>query len=270
MVVGAVLGYFLTRRRTKPPRYLAFSELWVFLPDVQMPVQDAVMTRMLVENPFSRRGQSPVGHAEGLVFSDIRLHIALALRSKNSTTFRPDVLLNHAEPGADIAQDLAAAQSFVKLRYVSEEPLKNRVHLQFLNHAAAAYAALGQAKLIYDATAEKLYRRSEFESRLAAKFDVSDAESNCQVIWTREAGSDIAETRGLRKIGLPELQTFPLPEDQRTLITQVLEIAVERLWDQTTLPESLDVEAFDDQFKLVFEPMKGDKMSTRILRMQAP
>lgn len=267
--VGMGVGFWFSRRKPRKPKYLAMAEYWVYLPGTQIPEQDAVMTRMVANNPFSRRGQSPVGHAEGLLFSDIRLHIALALRTKNPNAFRPDLFESDLEVSETALQRLSEANSFVKIRYISEEPLKNRVHLQFLNHAAAAYAALGGGDLIYDVTEQRVFSLSEFEERLRTHFNVAGPEENSHVIWAREAGADRAETRGLRKVGLPELKTPPIDEDQKTLVRYLLQTAVERLWDSVEVPESLDLEAFGDQFRLLFEPDTSDSVRARILRMQS-
>jgi hypothetical protein len=267
---GAALAYYLISRRAKAASpYLATAEYWVFLPSDRMPEQDAVMTRMVAQNPFSRRGRSPIGHAEGLLFSDIRLHIALVLRRKNAHVFRPDLFDSHIEADDEVLTQLTRAESFVKVRYLSEEPLKNALHLQFLPHAAAAYAALGGGSLIYDQTAERLIPLDAFERDLREHFDVTLPNLHTRVLWKREGEGCRAETRGLRKVGHAELVTPPIESDERTLVGQLLEALIEQLWTTPTLPEQVELEAFEDRFRVLLEPRRDRPTLARILRIQS-
>ena len=92
---------------------------------------------------------------EALIFSDVRLHIALVLRSKNAHVFRPDLFEEHVEPTVELLEGLAGSKSFAKIRFISEEPLKDHRHLIFLAHAADAIADLAKGKVIYDVVAER-------------------------------------------------------------------------------------------------------------------
>ncbi len=130
LAIFAMNVYVAIHRRQKP-RYFAMAEYWVYLPGDRMPLQDDIMTLMVASNPYGRGGRSPIGTAEGLVFSDIRLHIALVLRSKNPHIFRPDLFEEHIQPTKEILESLSAAQSLVKLRFASDIPLKDKRHLQF-------------------------------------------------------------------------------------------------------------------------------------------
>ena len=160
-VVGLGGGYHFISRRHQS-KFLATAEYWVFLPTTDMPAQELVMDRMMNENPYRIRGRSPIGKNEGLVFSDIRLHIALVLRSKNPHVFRRDLFTEAEVPDSSCLALLDGMKSFVKLRYMSEEPLSDKRHLRFLAHAAVAYATIGNGVLIYDATAEKLQSAEGF------------------------------------------------------------------------------------------------------------
>lgn len=268
LVFGLVIAYTFVTRKPKARPYIAAAEYWVYLPGDAMPVQEDVMTRMVAQNPYSRRGQSPIGPSEGLVFSDIRLHIALVLRRKNPHAFRPDLFDANVEPSAEHLQKLAEAQSFVKLRYLSEEPLKSRLHLQFLLHAADAYAALGDGLLIYDQTCERLMTREELATLLRENFDATLPTLHTRVVWSREGDAGHAETRGLRKVGHPELATPPVEPDQRIIVGHVMEAAIERLWGEPTLPEKVEVDAFDDHFRILIEPGRDQQALARILRVQ--
>lgn len=271
ILVGVVLllmaSYFLLQR-SKSSRFLAAAEYWVYLPGVQMPSQDAMLTRMVGKNPYSQRGRDPIGQSEGIILSDVRLHIALVLRSKNPHVFRPD-LFDHVEANAEQLQDLADAKSLVKLRYISEEPLTDKRHIQFLIHAADAMAEIGHSRLIYDAISEKLFTKSELEAELSRSVDATGSDLHVRPLWTEETGECRARTLGLRKIGVEELRTGPMEADEQVLITQVIGQAVEQIWSLSSIPESVEVDAFDDKFRLVFTKSKDGFADIRILRMQA-
>src|SRR5947209_2616034 len=127
-----------------------------------MPEQDAVMTRMVAENPYSRDGHLAIGKREGIIFSDIRLHVSLVLRSKNPHVFRPDLLKDSVEPTADILSALANSAALIKVRYISEAPLSDDRHIQFMAHFACAYLDLGSGLVIYDVVSEQLRSAEDF------------------------------------------------------------------------------------------------------------
>jgi len=267
VIVGLVLGYALVVRKHRP-RYFASAEYWVFLPGDQMPPQERIMDRMMRENPFGKRGRSPIGTAEGLVFSDVRLHIALVLRSKNPHVFRPD-LMDDVEVDAEILRHLAEAQSLVKVRYVSEDPLPDRRHIQFLIHAANAVAHLGNGALIYDRTTERMIPRDELDRELAASVDATRPEIHLRVLWKGALTGGHVETRGLVKIGIAEMMTGNTTADQRLIVSQIVEQAAEQVWRAAEMPERLDVDAYGDQFRVVVDQVKNRLALVRVQRVHA-
>src|SRR5437870_8476526 len=94
VLVGIVIGWLLVTRK-KEPKFLSSNEYWVYLPGDRMPDQTQVMARVIGDNPYKQRGKNPVSPREGLLLSDIRLHLALVLRSKNPHVFRPDMFDEH-------------------------------------------------------------------------------------------------------------------------------------------------------------------------------
>lgn len=267
-VAGLVIGYSVITRRAKP-KFLATAEYWVYLPGDSMPPQDRVMDRMLAGNPHSKRGQSPIGKNEGLVFSDVRLHIALVLRKRNPHVFRPDLFEDHIEPSATDLQALSEAQSLVKVRYVSEEPLPDKRHLQFLLHAADAYAALGEGRIVYDVMAERLIPIEELQATLTENFDATGPELHVRTVWKRTATGGVAQTRGLAKIGFHELATSEMEADERWLVKTVLDEAVKEIWQAPSMPASVEVSAYDDRFRILVQEAKDRLATVRIQRVQA-
>jgi len=234
----------------RSPSYHAHAEYWVYIAGEESPLQDKIMDRMMMANPHRIAGKYPITKTEALLFSDVRLHIALVLRSKNAHVFRPDLFDEHVEPTQALLEGLSASASFVKLRYISDEPLPDHRHLVFLAHAADSYAALGDGLVIYDVIAERLYTAQDFSAEIDRIEDTASAEFQSQVVWSRGAAGGIAETRGLAKVGLTELATEPMNHDQRVLVTAILENVIQQVWDQQSLPQVLDVRYYDDSYRV--------------------
>lgn len=266
ILVGLVIGYTIVSRRGRT-RYLASTEYWVYIPGEKMPPQEQLLDQVVGQNPYKKAGRSPVGPAEGLVLSDIRLHIALVLRRKNSHVFRPD-LFEEIVVTEDHMKALAASNAMVKLRYISEEPLKDKRHLQFLIHAADAMATIADSKLIYDSTARRLITKEELEAILRKEVDATRPDAHVSVTWKDRPSECFAETHGLRKIGLDELRTGPMEADEKVLVLYVMDLAIERLWGMAYLPQEVEVEAYGDTFKLLLSEPKDGYALTRILRVQ--
>jgi len=266
-ILGLVGAFFFVTRRGKS-RYFACAEYWMYLPGVEMPEENDIMTRVIGRNPYVHKGRQTIGTAEGLVFSDVRLHIALVLRKRNALAFRPDVFDSAAEPTAEQLQLLDNANAFVKARFVSEDVLKDARHLQFLPHLADAVSELGEGQLIFDVVAEKLMTRAELSDYLRKHAEVSGPDFHTQVVWRAGIDSGYAETRGLVKVGHKELRTPNTPSDQRILVVAVLQEAIRQIWSTPILPETLEIQAFDDRFRVVFEPGRDKFTTVRVLRLK--
>lgn len=271
--VGAIIGlivvslYRLAHQRKASPKYLAVLEYWVFLPGEALPNQDQVMTLMVARNPYAQGGQSPIGPREGLLFSDIRLSCTLVLRAKNPHVFRPDLFADvHTTP--EVLTGLSSAQSLVKLRYLSEEPLRDKRHLQFLPHLADAYARLGGGLAVYDVVAERLYQVPEFQSALGEHVDATRPEFHVRTLWVREEGRPRAETKGMMKLGLPELVTAEARPDQERLVVEVLGQAAFQAFTRGELENPEVVEFFGDRFEVTFGPARDRLCQAHIVRYQ--
>lgn len=257
-------------RRSKRPSFLAFCEYWIYLPGVKLPEQEALMTRIVAENPHTKRGKPAIGAKEGMLFTDIRLHLAMAIRTRNPHVFRPDLFAGRAEPTKEMLARLAESSGMAKARYASEQPLEDLRHLQFLPHMASAVAALGQGSVIFDKVQEKLFTVERFDELLNESVDCARPEFHTRILWIADEEVGHAETRGLRKIGLRELRTAPVLPDQRTLVTQLLQEAVGILWKLPTMPPSIEIEIFDDQFLLtIIQEANQEQATVRIGRRQA-
>lgn len=273
LLVGAIVGICAVSiikimKQPRRQRYFAACEYWVFLPTDQMPNQDDIMTSMVARNPHSQAGETPIGAKEGLLFSDVRLHCSLVLRSKNPHVFRPDIY-SDVEVSPDVLTGLGLAQSIVKVRYVSEVPLTDDRHLQFLPHMAGAYARLGKATAVYDAVSESLYTKDQFEAMLGADIDAKRPDFHVRVAWVRDPGSARAETKGLIKKGMAELVTADARPDNERLVCEVLQDAAFLGWSRGEHLGTEIVEYFGDKFEVRILPPKDQKSLVHIVRFQA-
>jgi hypothetical protein len=268
VAAGLVVGWFISILIKAPRlRHPLACEYWVYLPTEKGPTPDALMTRMVRDNPLTVNGAPAIGHHEGLVFSDIRLHIALVLRSRNAHVFRPDLFEQHIEPSAEILTALGESQAIHKLRFLSEEPMSDDAYLQFLPHLALSSAELSGAKVIFDTVGERLFTTEWLREELTKDANAKRADLHVRAIWKGGAGGGVAETRGLLKIGLPEMATVPGDADQRVLLTTVMEEAARLVWQMKSLPLRLFVEAYQDMFELHVLPTRKGPYQVRVFRL---
>ncbi|HVT12636.1 MAG TPA: hypothetical protein VHE55_10235 [Fimbriimonadaceae bacterium] len=269
VLILLVIGLNAASRRKAQDRFLSANEYWVYLPGDRMPDQNAVMTQVIGENRYKQRGRNPISPREGLLLSDIRLHMALVLRSKNPHVFRPDLFDDHVEPTAEILSALSDSQSLVKVRYVSEQPLKDRASVQLLPHLADTIAELGEGRVIYDCAMEILISKEDLEKMLSENLDLNQADLQVRAVWRRADRGGWAETRGLRKVGLPELATDQMEADEQVLVTEVLMEAAKKLWDANQLLEQVDVQLYEDEFRVIVSPPRNRVATVKILRVQS-
>jgi hypothetical protein len=266
-LAAIILGYLWMVRRDRP-EFIVRAEYWVYIPGNKMPDHDAMLVRLVRDNPYKQQGANPIGPPEGLILSDIRFHMGLVLRSKNAHVFRPD-LFEDVEVTAEQIAALDDSNAIVKLRYLSEKPLKDKRHLQFLIHASDAVADLAEGLVVYDVSQGRMWSRDDLRRALAEDLDATRCEMHVRTIWRDLAAECIAETRGLKKLGVPELRTVPMESDEQVLVTQVLQDAVDRVWTQNHLGEEVEVEEYGDTFKIQFEVGDEEFATVRILRVQS-
>lgn len=264
--IGAGAGYAIWRARRRKPRHLTVCEYWVYLPGTTLPDQATVMTRTL--RGWGRRGTlaGPIEPAEGLVLGDVRLHVAPVLRAKNRHAFRPDLFERHITATQTMLEALNGAESFVKIRFLSESPLSDRRHIPFVAQLAEAYAHVGEGAVMFDVVAERLFLAEDFRERLANAQEGDDATIHTRVLWIEEAEGSRAETRGLLKIGVPDLRSPDADSDERVLLMALLEEASAIIWKEGSVPVPLRVEAFGDEFLFELGESRNNVVPLRVLR----
>lgn len=253
LIIGSVAGYWFATRKPKP-KYLLHLEYWVYLPGVQMPPQDEVMTWLV--RPES--GPAAISGREAVLFSDVRLHIALVLRSKNTYLFRPDLVAPAVDATAEQLVVLEAAKSFAKVRFLSEEPVPDTRYLKFLPQVARAIATLGEGAIVYDPIGE----------RLLAPAELVAGDPGPNIRWVPAASGGHVETLGLKKRGVPEIKTAPISADERWIVSEIVNQAAREAWDKGELPTSVMAEAFEDRFRVDLELEREGTALARIHRIQ--
>jgi hypothetical protein len=253
LAVGATAGYWLVTRKNEP-KYLLHLEYWVYLPGEAMPPQDEVMTRLV----RPETGRPAISGAEAVLFSDVRLHIALILRRKNAYLFRPDILAPYVDATPEQIAILQEAQSLVRVRYLSEERVHDTRYLSFLPQVARAYAELGESKLVYDSVGE----------RIMASDDLRNGDLGPNIRWVAEAAGGHIETLGLKKRGLPEVQTAWVAADERWIVTEVIGQMASQAWGSGALPPMFVAEAFEDRFQVTVESDRQGVHVARVHRIQ--
>ena len=250
--------------------YEAICEYWIYSTAEKLPDQKAIMTRLITENPYSRDGGPCITTREGLVLSDVRLHMGLALRTKNPHVFRPDLFEQDAVPSADVLERLPETTSMIKLRYASVVVLKDLRHLQFMPHLADAVCHLVDGLVVYDRIAEELMTSSELSSRLTTDGDSERPDFHIRVIWRQEEeGLGFAETRGLRKLGRRELRTDPTESDQQVLISGLLRKMCNAIFASPETEGPYEYDVYGDKF--ILEPRDdGQHMQVSVRRQRQP
>jgi hypothetical protein len=261
VLVGSLAALVIMSVRRRKERRHLIAEYWVYTPHERLPSQDVVMKTVL-------GGTRNVGPAEGSLFSDVRLHVGLALKTRNAHIFRPDLFESHIEPTAEHLEALAESCALVKVRFASERAVQDHRHLRLLPYLAYAYAKHAEAVVIFDATAERLLSVSEFKTLLQQHPDASHPDLHVRSIFKQMPdGHYRAETRGLAKIGMPDLATTDIDADQQVLVGHVLEAAAEEIWNLTQVPDKIAVTCFEDRYELVVSPTEGRLAEVMILRL---
>lgn len=230
------------------PGYLSVTEYWVYTAEPKLPPQEAIMTRVVSENPHMKRGLAPIGAREGMLFSDLRLHLAVATRAKNPHAFRPDLSFTELEPSAEILERLSQSQALIKVRYVSEAPLADTRHLQFLPHLTDAVSGLSDALVIYDTVSQELFKSEDFHDKLNRNPIVERPDYHVRVLWKTEEQGRFAETRGLQKVGHHEWRTELMEADEEVLIVGLVMRAAFAQFRDTQASGPWEFEEFGDTF----------------------
>ncbi len=228
------------------------------------------MTRIIGRNPYSKPRFEPIGPADGLFMSDVRLSIALVRKEKNPHLFDPTDLVATEFADQELSATMVEAKTLVRLSYISEQPLRDRRHLQFLAHAADAYASLTGSNLVLDPIAGIPRFKAQMESWLSQELDLTTP--NRHVLWEPVTTDQTIKWRskGFVKLGYPEIETYDVSSDQAMLTQELLELLTKAHWTGPLTPdENFEAELYGDRFVFLLEKTKSPRLlNLRILRIQ--
>jgi len=265
LAIVAILIYRkLVGKRVKG--YLAIAEYWIYGTTDALPPTEKLMDRMISTNPHNRKGRPSIGAREGMLFTDIRLHMGLGLRSKNPATFRPDLLDEAVVPTPEILTRLSQCQSVITVRYASEAILKDLRHLQFLPHYADAVGELTKGSVVLDRISQEIWTAEDFSARLAANNNAERPDFHIRLDWVRNEEGNRIVTRGLRKLGRREWRTELLPEDYEVLATALMIRATSSLMRDAEPSFPISIEEYGDTFLIEPAEVEDGFTSVKIYR----
>jgi hypothetical protein len=254
----ALLGVRRRQAAAQPP----IVEYWVYLPTDKTPSTDEILKHLFAT--FA------LGPPEGLLFSDVRLHMAVLLRSKNAHLFVSDLLEEATPMSPEQLQLVANADALMKIRYVCDPPASDDRYLKLLPKIALATARLTGGGPIYDLPQRRVFDVSEMEALLPIRLDAARGEVHVRAFWV-DGMQPRAETRGLRKKGLAELRTGAMEPDEQVLVTHLVEEAGREIWKQGELPEKVVLNYFETEFEVRLEkPKKPGPVMVHLLRRGVP
>ncbi|MBS1710199.1 MAG: hypothetical protein JSS71_00580 [Armatimonadetes bacterium] len=234
----------------REPGYLALTEYWLYTTGTKLPDQTELMDRMISANPHNRPGKASIGAREGLLFTDVRVHLAVALKDKNPTFFRPDLFEEGVEPTKEILERLAKCPALVKVRYASEARLKDFRHLQFLPHMVDALAEKMGGEVVFDHISERMTTAGEFQGFLEQNNNAERPDFHLRIAWMSDEDGSFARTFGLRKIGWDELRTEPQEDDRQVLMTGLLTRLAHHIFRNPEDPGPWEFDEYGDVFIL--------------------
>ena len=69
------------------------------------------------------------------------------------------------------------------------------------------------------------------------------------------------------KVGLPEIETDDMNNDQRVLVTAILEAVIRDVWDKSELPSTVDVRYFDDPYRVEIKQSRKGQAHATLMRL---
>lgn len=260
-----VLGWRLMVGRRKPG-YLAVVEYWIYSNALRIPPTEAVLDQLVSKNPHNRPGRSAITAREGILMSDIRLQVAIAKREKNPHAFRPDLFDEFAEPSAEVLDRLARCSTLAKAKFVSQVPLSDRRHVQFVTHLASTLARMLKSELIFDTVSERFWLVEELEAELERSNDAERPDLHVRVVWQETTDGCSARSLGLRKVGLQDIRSGLQDRDHEVIVTDILHHAACRLFAKGAEGLPLEYAAHDDVFEVSPESSSDGLLTVRLVR----
>lgn len=231
-------------------------EYWIFIEGDSIPEE-----RILIQHLVKARA---IDGSNMLIFTHIGMHMAMVSRTKNPHLFHPDLYEDDTVSDRLLPLAAARAPSMVILRFLSNSPVTEQGYLTFMPHLAQAIGELSGGIAVYDLGQKRLFSFSEFRDNVGKGKEASRWDAHVRVQWSPLPFMH-AETMGMQKEGLPNLETGPMEADERMLVMHLLQEAASTVWKERKIPEFLMIDYFGSQFKIIFESMKGNREERKAL-----
>ncbi len=256
-VMSRWLRSLLLSRTVLPTRQAIVHEYWIWSPVVDLPQMVALHRRLIQYNPYNQGEEMALSTSEGLLLSDIRLHIGISTRAKNPHVFSPQFFSDEAKAPVGAVEAMEKSQALMIARFASEQPMPDRGYIHFLTHLADALADYAKADLIYDREGLRFWTREEWKALMMRDNARPDLDKHYQVHAVEEPSGWWIHTHGLRKYGLPDLEMIEVSREQRTACTDIIRQMAERaIADPSTLSDG-EVEYYGRQHRVVL--VRGER-----------
>lgn len=228
--------YFSKRRQSPAPRQRFRIEFWVFTHEEQRPTDADIMKRIAAA-PFAIGG---IRNEDARMIADIRFNIGRARRDRNAMLFRPDVI---GDPDAEIdlgaLAEIDGVDTIITVRFAADTaPVEPKRYLRLATYVVEAVCDLCRGVAVWDAVKQELYKPNALADRLHVNSDGAAYEHHVDVRWGEIEGAGVAFTRGMEKIGLPDITFDDQPLDQRTLATYLVQETAKVCWEVGALSDS--------------------------------
>ncbi len=258
-LLGGALWLLLHRKKLEAMPPTVRMEFWVYGNAENRPSDKEIMDQLISENPHHKKGVPPVGAAEGMTFSDVRFHLGVLKRAKNAMLFRPEIFSElDAEIPATLPALIADSPAIFVVRFISQSPERRRTYLQFLTYVAEAIAKITGAKIIWDTETQKFFTYEDLFQALDEDNEASRFDLQVVVHWTETPYEGRAFTRGMAKVGLPDIEFDHQPLDQKTLAMYLVREAARCCWNAGNL-DRCDITDYGEVFEVDFsQPRVGN------------
>lgn len=222
-------------------RQATVVEFWVYCRAERLPPVEAIIDRVLAANPHNTHG-TVVPANEAILFSDVRLRLALSLRTRNPMLF--DLTagpLSHAPP--EFAELAAHGNAVAVVRFVSEERIKGWGYVHFLTHLADALADLTDGQ-VFDVEADRFWSNEEWNETMMSDAAAFRLENQAVIHADIHPKWRWVHSHGLRKFGLPDLEVVDVPHEQGALAHNLLWHIAELAVDSGSFPKAVESEMF--------------------------
>jgi hypothetical protein len=251
-VIGVIIAvYFSRRKKPTVPKQRFRIEFWIFSRAAQRP-SDADILKRISANSFAMGG---ITNEDARMIADIRFNIGRAMRSKNAMLFRPDVI---GDPDAEIDRAALAlvneVDTLVTVRFAADsQPVEPKRYLRLATYAVEAICDLAKGVAVWDAVKQELFSPDTLIKRLGENADGAAFEHHVDIRWGETTDAGVSFTRGMEKIGLPDIEFDDQPLDQRTLATFLVEETAKKCWETGEVADTR-FDGFGEEFAIEVGP----------------